>query len=350
MMIDSLMATREWTHPGATKVAQGLYRLPLPIPNDGLHAVNVYIHVENEGFSLIDSGWSSQEAWAQLEDALNGLGGTMRDVRKVLVTHGHRDHYTLAMRIRDESGAKVFLGAGERPLIDAVRAGWGRGLEMHIDRLNAAGAHDVVRDLREFLKNPPDYARADDRYDHPDIWLADGDTVEVAGRQLTAVSTPGHTVGHVVYADLGREMLFGGDHLLPHITPSIGFEPAPRPDPLGAFITSQQRMLDLPDLRLLPAHGPLAVSSRTRAQQLLDHHDERLEQTLRALDAGKSTAYEVAGQLSWTRHLRRLSDLDLFNRLLAINETRFHLDELVARGFVDGEPKVRGVRMFTARL
>ena len=52
------------------------------------------------------------------------------------------------------------------------------------------------------------------------------------------VATPGHTRGHVVFHDTGGGLLFAGDHVLPAITPSIGFEPVLSDDPLGAFLGS----------------------------------------------------------------------------------------------------------------
>ena len=61
------------------------------------------------------------------------------------------------------------------------------------------------------------------------------------GRSLVVRETPGHTRGHVVFVDettADAGMLFAGDHVLPHITPSIGFEPAARPGALTRFLTS----------------------------------------------------------------------------------------------------------------
>ena len=74
------------------------------------------------------------------------------------------------------------------------------------------------------------------------------------------VATPGHTRGHVVFVDAAAELLFAGDHVLPHITPSIGFEAVPGPLPLGDYMDSLRLVRELPDRRLLPAHGPVSPS------------------------------------------------------------------------------------------
>jgi glyoxylase-like metal-dependent hydrolase (beta-lactamase superfamily II) len=134
-----------------------------------------------------------------------------------------------------------------------------------------------------------------------------------------------------VFADRGARLLFAGDHVLPTITPSIGFEPVPAAQPLGDFLASLVKVRALPDLMLLPAHGPVAPSSHARVDELLAHHDERLDLCRRAVAGGCGTAYEVAGELAWTRHGRRLDELDLFNTALAVLETMAHLELLAAR-------------------
>jgi glyoxylase-like metal-dependent hydrolase (beta-lactamase superfamily II) len=147
-----------------------------------------------------------------------------------------------------------------------------------------------------------------------------------------ALPTPGHTQGHVVFVDEQAGVLFAGDHVLPHITPSIGFQPAPAKLPLGDYLDSLRLVRSYPDLRLLPAHGPVAPSVHTRVDELLDHHEERLAATLAAVRDGAGTAYEAARRLGWTRRHRRFDELDLFNQTLAAGETAAHLDVLVVRG------------------
>jgi mannitol-specific phosphotransferase system IIBC component len=85
---------------------------------------------------------------------------------------------------------------------------------------------------------------------------------------------------------------------------------------------------------LLPAHGPVAPSVHARVDELLVHHDRRLDEIAAAVDAGMSTAAEIAGALRWTRRELRLDDLETFNRMLAVLETDAHLEVLAAQGRV----------------
>jgi len=87
----------------------------------------------------------------------------------------------------------------------------------------------------------------------------------------------------------------------------------------------------MPDAKLLPAHGQVTVSVHARVDELVDHHGKRLDQTAAAVDKGATDALEVAHELRWTRRERKLTDLDAYNRMLAICETAAHLELLVAQ-------------------
>ena len=119
---------------------------------------------------------------------------------------------------------------------------------------------------------------------------------------------------------------------MPHITPSIGFQPAISRTGLRDYLASLQLMLTLPDSRLLPAHGPVSESTHRRVKELLDHHEDRLAQTLEAASGGPVTAFAAAGAIPWTRRQRKLADLDMMSQLLAVGQTAAHLEVLVARG------------------
>jgi glyoxylase-like metal-dependent hydrolase (beta-lactamase superfamily II) len=309
-------------------VADGVHRIPLPLPNDGLRAVNVYAISDGDGLTLVDSGWALAQARERLETALAGIGHELGDVRRFLVTHIHRDHYTLALTVRRLFGSRVLLGAGEQPSLDYILNGDGQSLNPYHELLLRCGAQPVVERLRQL---PRERAERSD-WEKPDGWLTGNEEIELAGRTLRVIHTPGHTRGHVVFADLGHGLLFAGDHVLPHITPSIGFEAARPPLPLGDYLGSLRLVRSLPDLRLLPAHGPVADSAHTRIDELIAHHDQRLDDTAEVIRQGAGTAYEAAGMLTWTRRERRLDDLDPFNQMLAVMETAAHLDVLVRLG------------------
>ncbi len=316
-----------WERPGAHEVAPGIHRIPLPLPNDGLKAVNVYAISDGDALVLIDGGWAMADATPLLERALAEMGRKLADIREFLVTHMHRDHYTHAIAVRRITGSAVSVGAGERACLDAIRLP-----RQHRDHavLREAGADALLAQVVaqwDIDHDPTDW-------EYPNRWLADGIDIALDTRTLRVIATPGHTRGHVVFHDSHAQTLFAGDHVLPHITPSIGVELVRPPSPLRDYLASLQLVRAMPDSRLLPAHGPVAASTHARIEELLTHHDERLTASAEAVAAGASTGFEVADRLGWTRHHHHLADLDLFNSVLAVQETMAHLEVLVERGWL----------------
>ncbi|WP_127784303.1 MBL fold metallo-hydrolase [Rhodococcus sp. X156] len=315
----------DWTTPGVYPVAEGVHRIPLPLPNDGLRAVNVYAITDGDSLVLVDSGWAIPESMEQLERGLATLGADLGDVSRILVTHVHRDHYTQAVTIRRRVGSDVALGAGEKPSMDLLLHRAAEANVLNADRMARYGAQQ----LADLIRNAPPSEGGP--WEAPDQWLEEGDTIALGSRSLDSVPTPGHTRGHVVFVDAAADLLFAGDHVLPSITPSIAVEPGPPRLALGDYLQSLRVVRAMPDRMLLPAHGAVTDSAHKRIDELLEHHDTRLADTLAAVTQG-STVLDVARILRWTRHKRSYADLDIFNQVLAIGETAAHLDLLVHQG------------------
>ncbi|HET9896182.1 MAG TPA: MBL fold metallo-hydrolase [Streptosporangiaceae bacterium] len=318
-----------WIEEGTYEVSPGVYRIPLPLPFDGLRAVNTYAIEAAGGLVMIDSGWVLEETKDQLERSLARLGAGLGDVRRFLITHIHRDHYTQAIALRKLFGTKVALGDGEKQSLDVMLGRDAGLLSARGARLATAGAQPLIDKMIEAGMQRP---QSDLGYEEPDEWITSGQKFDLGTRTLEAIATPGHTHGHVVFADHVAGLLFAGDHVLPHITPSISLEAAPQELPLGDFLDSLRLVRQMPDLMLLPAHGPVAPSVHSRVDELLDHHHQRLTAMATELAGGPRTAYEVALAVRWTSRNRKLTDLDLMNQTLAVGETEAHLDLLVARG------------------
>jgi glyoxylase-like metal-dependent hydrolase (beta-lactamase superfamily II) len=323
-----------WTQPGVFAVADGVHRLVLPLPGDGLKAVNVYVIEDGDGFALVDTGWRHPGLMDALTDGFAALGASLSELTTIICTHSHYDHYGLAAHLRSLSGAPVLLGELERVNLhvaldreqwDADRAARRAQLILH----GAGGLADAL-------------ARADFSFEEiqergfaspPDRWVADGEGISVGGRVLEARLTPGHSRGHLMFFDRAAGVLFAGDHVLPHITPSIGFEAFSDGHALEAFLTSLRASRDLPVEVVLPGHGPVFADLAGRVDELLAHHDRRLAACVEILAVrGPSTAACVAECLTWTRHERAFDSLNLFNRMLATTETITHLELLTVRG------------------
>jgi glyoxylase-like metal-dependent hydrolase (beta-lactamase superfamily II) len=300
------------------------------MPNDGLRAVNVYAidGGAEGGCVLIDGGWAVAEAQEALEAALDGIGYALSDIRRILVTHAHRDHYTLGVSLQRALGTRLAIGIGERENVQEAMVEANSSSARALPSLGAPHLAEAWASLFTLEER----AQSAAMFGMPDEWVDDGQVLDAGTRSLTAIQTPGHTRGHLVYLDPAASVLFTGDHVLPHITPSIGFEPVRASNPLGDFLRSLHLLLTHPDAVMLPAHGAPADSVHKRVHELIAHHDERLADTLAAARAGAGTAYQAARRLGWTRRHTPFDDLNLFNQILAISETNAHLLVLTERG------------------
>src|SRR5207253_326564 len=141
------------------------------------------------------------------------------------------------------AGASVQLGRGEAATVAAL-GDPEASPPVQPAMLRQAGADQLARhmqQLAEVYDRGPAMPLAG-----PDGWLDHGDRVAVGARTLEVVATPGHTRGHVVLRDEAAGVLFAGDHVLPHITPSLGYERCPEPSPLRSYLQSLRLVRDLP--------------------------------------------------------------------------------------------------------
>jgi glyoxylase-like metal-dependent hydrolase (beta-lactamase superfamily II) len=337
-----------WANQGMEELGGGIYRIPLPLPGDALTAVNVYALVGPDGVDLIDSGMALVQARERLTKDLARLGLSLGDIRNFFITHVHQDHYTLAVELRTTLAGKVSLGEGERVNLEAIRSVHERHSDPgFIEMLYGMGAGHIADRVHGVLVHGPADPQPGLAWSDPDHWLTDGAVLDLGPRTLRTLHTPGHTSGHVVFHDAESSILFAGDHILPHITPSIGFQPIITRTALAEYLSSLQLMLTLPDSHLFPAHGPVRDSTHSRVNELLEHHEKRLAQTLETASGGPVTAFAAASEIPWTRRQRKFADLDPMSQLLAVGETAAHLEVLIARGQLARQPSPEGIESYT---
>ncbi|MGU3432479.1 MBL fold metallo-hydrolase [Actinomycetes bacterium M1A6_2h] len=334
-----------WADSGCFPVADGVHRIPLQMPQDGLRAINVYALETDVGLALIDGGWRRESTHDELEAALSRIGRRPSEIHDIYVTHVHRDHYTFAVELRRRYGSRVHLGTAEAPGISAIAELNSNVPESSIRELRRAGAPEIG-DVAYRAGMAEPFEPSD--WDAPDAWLTDG-PIDIPGRHLVATHTPGHTKGHMVFHDGDLGISFTGDHVLPTITPSIGFELGEWDLPLARYLSSLDLMLDDADRTMMPSHGDTGGSVHARCRELLAHHDRRLTNTLDAVVAlGPCTGLSIATALTWTRRERPFSTLDDFNKMVATCETLAHLDVLAQRKSISVRTE-NGVDIFSSR-
>ncbi len=205
----------------------------------GIHRVdgvmcNVYVIMEREGLTLIDTGL--QGSAGKIGAYVRGLGRELSEVRRIVLTHQHVDHVGSAAALAEQTGAEVIASAGDAPAIEGQAR-----RELPREPLGLVFRLVVMRGLR-----PVTVTRT----------VRAGETIAalVEDGGLRVIEAPGHTLGEIALYVPGRKVLFPGDayqHVGTKVAPSPGFVTTD-------VALARKSMLALSELDIeasLPGHG-----------------------------------------------------------------------------------------------
>ncbi|MDP9399211.1 MAG: MBL fold metallo-hydrolase [Actinomycetota bacterium] len=283
--------------------APGVFRLVLPLGLHGITSVNAYLLADPAGATLVDCGIAAPGAGggrelAPLTDAVRACGLVLSDVRRLVITHAHVDHYGLAGEVVRATGAELWMHvradahvARYRDLPAAAQAYREMLAEhgMRGEELEQAGAG-----LLEWAPAMPSLGEATTR-------LRGGESFAAGGRQWEVVPTPGHSPGHVCLWSAADGLLISGDHLLPGVVPPVTFERGLALDPLGAYLASLERIGQLAPATVLPGHDSPFPDGARRAHTIAGSKRRRLAEVLRILRAEPLPAAELATRMYGTQ-------------------------------------------------
>src|SRR5262249_26030606 len=163
----------------------------------------------------------------------------------------HPDHYGLAGRVREASGAWIALHDADARLISDRYDHPSELIERVGAMLRRFGAPDPEVGALQSASMPVrgfvDGAR-------PDRLFEDGERPDVPVWALPAIWTPGPSPGHLCFWEAGNRLMLSGDHVLPRITPNIPYHPQASADPLGDFLRSLDKVGAYDAEEVLPAH------------------------------------------------------------------------------------------------
>ena len=229
----------------------GIRRITTPLPTRPGH-VHSYLLPGEDGWTLVDTGHRAAGRAGGLDGALDGA-----EVARIFITHFHPDHVGAAADVAELTGAPVYQGEldyaqcelvwGEPELAERI-ADW--FLHPRRPARDHRGADRVGLRLPAVHPLPADPMLVDD-----------GDRLD--GWEL--VAAPGHADGQLCL--LKDDVLVSADHLLGRITPTVGLWPESRLDPLGDYLESLERTIELaPEHRAAGPRRSDRGSGRPRAR------------------------------------------------------------------------------------
>jgi glyoxylase-like metal-dependent hydrolase (beta-lactamase superfamily II) len=322
--------------------------LEIPFPQgwfspDAPSATLCYLVRQWQGWLLVDCGLNHHSCLDSLLQQLRALNLSPRDIKWLLVTHFHPDHFGLASELKALSDARIIMHRLDWEVLQFIlNAAQGSAGETFEQWATSVG---VLPKELEGYNRAFELGTALFPVAAEPALLLDGEDERVGDSGLRAILTPGHTPGHVCVYDEKNRLLFSGDHVLMDITSHISPAILGSDDQLSRYLESLKKVGALDVRMVLPAHESPFGHLTLRVGQLLEHHEKRLQQVLSPIRGRALSAREIAAQVEWVVGFQE--QMDSVNRLLAILETMAHLRVLQERGLVVTEEK-NGVNLYTA--
>ena len=287
----------------AALAAVGVHRLPIPIPfAQAGGPVNVYAVEEADGgLLLFDSGLGTPEAQAALEEGLGALGRRLEEVTRIVVSHGHVEHYGAARFVQERHGGEVpvLVHPADADKISEAGPSWRARAPVYAAYLSRQGVPpEVVEAVSRGGERSFAMARRVAAVRH----LRAGEVLETRHLALEVMHMPGHTPGLVCLYDRARRLFFSDDHLLQKISPNPLIDLGPDGQdgafrPLLAYLASLARTRALEIDLVLPGHGPPFAGHREVIDGLLAFYGKRQARIRDLLVEAPRSAYEISRAL-----------------------------------------------------
>ena len=307
------------------EIVPGIHQLKVPLQNNPLGYVSTYLIQGDDGWILVDTGWNDQESFDAFERQLKDTGLDFGDINLIIITHIHPDHFGLAGRIKQLSGAEVALHRIEKAFIES-RYSW---TDLLLEKMGGwLRSNGVPEAELSFLQRASLDVTKFVAVAVPERALFGGETISTGIFDLRVLWTPGHSPGHICLYEPGKKLLFAGDHVLSETTPNISLHVQSGDNPLGDYVESLKSLRNLDVELVLPAHGNTFTDLRKRIDELLVHHEERKADILKALGSELKTAYQVSAEIPWMEGHATWNDLAPLDKRVAVTETLAHLEAL----------------------
>ena len=308
------------------KVAPDIYQLKVPIPNNPLGYLNAYLINGKNGWTMIDTGWFTAESFASLQTELKNVGLNVSDIVTIIITHAHPDHFGLAGKIKQLSPrAELLMHSWEADMLESRYVKFSDLRNKISALLRNHGVPSLEQSALGAASMPAlEYVTVT----FPDRILYGGELVHTGIYDLEIIWTPGHSPGHICIYEPKNKLLFSGDHILPHITPNIGYHVQSGDNPLGDYLCALHKLENLPVFKVLPAHEEIFTTLRERIDQITEHHNKRKMEILTVVGKELNNAWNISSQLTWSIPELKWHQFPSFQQRAAVMETIAHMEYL----------------------
>jgi glyoxylase-like metal-dependent hydrolase (beta-lactamase superfamily II) len=299
-----------------TQVFDRIYMLQLPIPFP-IKTANVYF-IDDSPRTLVDTGIKTEASLEALRKNMETLGFGFHHIKRILITHGHIDHYGHAKKLSSLSGAPVYIHPKEYGRIRSTlhSLGFLKSILLR-NGIPRSWVEEAIRYIEsaQTLADPLEEA----------FFLTDGDVIPFQSMTWTAVHCPGHSPGLLCFHWPEKKTMFTSDHLLKEVTPNPILNVTENVFPfrypsLREYLTSLEKIERMDLSLLLPGHGEMIHDSKGLIQKVFAHHRERTELITTILSKGDKTPFEIATDL--------FPGVPPFEVFLGISEAVGHLEIL----------------------
>ncbi len=279
--------------PRTERVLPGLWRLRLPLPWPGVPHGNAWVLSAGDGVVLVDTGVGGKGRLRALDLALGQAGFGFEDVRLLVCTHSHADHYGLAAPIVERAGCELWIHprwGHIRLMVDDPAA----ALEQRLEVARQSGVPPAALERYREARKGTDEDLIDG-IKEPDCELVPGVEVETDHGAWQVYETPGHAPSHVVLHQPDRKLMISGDHLLGRTV--LFFDHGHSPDPVGEFLTSLDEVEPLAVDLCLPGHGRPFRDVDAKIAEARRQVEELHGRVRAALEPGERTAFDVVREI-----------------------------------------------------
>lgn len=302
------------------RIKNNIYRIIVPLPGNPLRELNSYV-IKGERNLVIDTGFNMPECREALFAGLDELGVDL-NVTDVFVTHLHSDHAGLAPLLQ-RGGTKVYVNELDKHFL--VREDHDKVWEAYDEAFLLGGFSVEEIDRLKSINPARTYAPAKTCNF---ATIRDGDMLQYGGYDLECILTGGHTPGHTCLYIRSEKIMFLADHVLFDITPNITAWINVK-DSLRDYCDNLKKVREYDVEIPLPGHRSVKGNMRSRIDEILRHHEFRLNEAYEVIKANEgSTAYEAAAKMTWRIRCNDWSDFPLAQKWFAVGEVISHMDYL----------------------